>query len=991
MHLFTPNHVQLIQACYPPSAALLTSGPEYKPNAQELSRLTYYASNKVGKLNKLGGELEKRVKADCRRAQAGNIRARASLLITLAIIRALASECRRDISLLSSPLIVSVDSAISAMPSDLEVIARAASVFTTWTTYTDGHLMGVDSTFTQEYIATLQRFSAMSRVESKTRDHEIRNRTRLIGLAALTGAVTSEALYSASSHFKPQASIIIPALLVTIFETKLQLLEHVAAIIKEKPTSPYLEEFRSRPTIERRAASIHVHVDGDKGPSEEDVANACLRVLSSLLGHSNGAQVGYVMQAAFDSLEEIQGWNKLDHCRWFAQKVADWTQYQYRYAVPTRLVERLLEAQDVPSTTPLHIALAAMVTMVFTSPTPLVNLSTSDIISNLITLTLRRVAIDPDDSTLPALVQCIASLGTHVYYADQIQDLAAELISRLTLVEINGVKGGGKGEKERSRSTAIRCLLAGLMGLMRAADDHDFTDDQETQEQSKPGATSAASTSKALPDLLGDKGHTHVRPSRRTRVSPEIWQDTLTLLCDADFAVRADYALALLSYVKSEIPKRSALADLKRLRPLADGPSRQGSSTAAAVHGDSTSRFLNALHAYLYVLATCSTLGFASGFSPSPSPSTNGDTSLGANGDINVDDSPAQSQAAGRRSMNFAPRQRKASVAQRMLGQAPSRVSATASAFASDYAHILAILTIVHEQLPVHGLLTGVPMLLALDAATQVDDADDDILQLRQEAIKEVVAKVWLVIGKTWDSSELIKFASEASQVPSCLPTASEIKPGHLVAPQECVHLSRGDSSSDSSSSKCLDTEAALTAIIACPTVQLATGLDGQTLLRKLACQWTPESAFKDAVEKSSNYDALRGESVLKISPALMAIENLSLQSLGRFTRGVGVTDLREALEGRSSMSNPALVNKAPSISTLDHASTVLHGDSMSTRTTRPRTKKRQSPGGPGEVRDVLNRLGIGKQNANSLLKASFPSLQKSDARSSPFNPPYKA
>ncbi len=92
--LFTPNHVQLLNSCYPPTSALLTAGPDYSPNSQELSRLTYYASvlglliyapnyllcsssNHPGKLNKLGGELEKRLKLECRKAKSGNQRTRA--------------------------------------------------------------------------------------------------------------------------------------------------------------------------------------------------------------------------------------------------------------------------------------------------------------------------------------------------------------------------------------------------------------------------------------------------------------------------------------------------------------------------------------------------------------------------------------------------------------------------------------------------------------------------------------------------------------------------------------------------------------------------------------------------------------------------------------------------------------------------------------------------------------------------------------------------
>lgn len=194
--------------------------------------------------------------------------------------------------------------------------------------------------------------------------------------------------------------------------------------MKDTPISPYLAEFRTRPALERRAVSIHIHIDGDKGPSMSDVSNACLHALYSLLEHANGSQLGHIMRSICDSLDELKGWESPPHCCWIAEKATEWSQFQYRYAVPTWLVERLLENQDSPITTPLHTALAAMITTVFNSPTPLVNLSTSDIISNLITLLLRRTAIDPEDNLLSALVECVSSLGSHVYYSDQIQDLA---------------------------------------------------------------------------------------------------------------------------------------------------------------------------------------------------------------------------------------------------------------------------------------------------------------------------------------------------------------------------------------------------------------------------------------------------------------------------------------------------------------------------------------------------------------------------------------
>ncbi|EPQ59402.1 hypothetical protein GLOTRDRAFT_70807 [Gloeophyllum trabeum ATCC 11539] len=994
MHIpFTPNHVQLITACYPPSAALLNSGPEYRPNSQELSRLTYYAANRPGKITKLGSELEKRVRADCRRAQAGNTRARASLLITLSILKALATECRRDISLLSSSLLSSVLLTITSLSSDLEVLARAATLFVSWTTYTDGHLIGVDSGVTRDYLASLKQFAEFSRANGKARDAEVRNRTRLVGLSALSGAVTSEALYTASQLFREQVSFITSAVLVTVFEVRVLTLDKASLMIKEKPASPYLSEFRTRPPNERRAASIHVHVDGDKGPSMEDVTEACLRVLSSVFEHSNATQVGSIMQSLFDSLEDTKGWEKPEHCCWLARKAADWTQYQYRYAVPTRLVERLLEGQDAPITTALHSSLAAMITAVFTSPTPLVNLSTSDIISNLMTLLLRRVAIDPEDAVLPAVVGCISSLGMHVYYADQIQDLAAELISRLTVVEINGLPpGGGKADKEKCRATALRCLLSGLTGLMRAADSHssgDASGGELAKDHSRAGGAPSHSVSPKVASptdgLTGGDGM-HVKPSRRTKISPEVWQDTLTLLCDGDYGVRANYAQSVLYYLENEMPKRGDSTDadgVRRVRPLAEGPIRQASNASVALVGDGASRFLNALHSYLYVLATASSLGLNGGSISSLSGQS-------ANGDLSVDDSRTENGTGTsedvasqnhRRSMAFPPRQRKASIAQHLIQRTSSRISASASATASDYAHILAILSSIHQQLPVRALLTGVPMLLALDAASRVDSSEDDTLKSRQAAINEIVAKVWIVIGKVWDCPEITDVISKA--IPSLDTPFLPAPPNNLddLHSPRPVLFSQLDPPPGSLLSSDLDVHMLLACLSSSRNAAEATGLDQEALQRRLSVPWTPESAMKDSIERPSNYDALRGESILKIAPTLMHVENLSLQSLGRFTRGVGVTDLREALEGRNSMSNPALVNGAPSISTFDHSSLTQAGDGWALRPTRSRPARRPQTAGPSEVRDVLNKLGIGKQNGNSLLKASLSPLPKTDNR----------
>ena len=47
---------------------------------------------------------------------------------------------------------------------------------TAWLVYTDGHVINVEQTVSKEYMSILNVFSAMSAVESKAGDHEVRNR-----------------------------------------------------------------------------------------------------------------------------------------------------------------------------------------------------------------------------------------------------------------------------------------------------------------------------------------------------------------------------------------------------------------------------------------------------------------------------------------------------------------------------------------------------------------------------------------------------------------------------------------------------------------------------------------------------------------------------------------------------------------------------------------------------------------------------------------------
>ncbi|KAG9017348.1 plasma membrane localization protein [Tulasnella sp. JGI-2019a] len=1028
----TPNHIRLVNACYP--AAPLAAGPQYQPNSQELSRLTYYASNKPSKLNKVSQELEKRSKAHARRAQGGNVKYRAQLLVTLEIYRALTTECRRDLALFSGGVLASIEIALVCLPKDLEVVARAASTFTAWATYTDGTLLGVDNSLTQSYLNVLRIFSAMGTTEPEKIDEEYQSRQRLVGLASVSTAIQSDALFNTMAIFSQQVEIIVASLLETITQAELSVLTTEATAVETFSSSstpnPFVAEFQQqRPVAQRRAPSIHVHVDGEKGPTFHDVVGTSLRALQSLVGRSNAIQVPVVLMAiftTFDEAKEGRGWDNIEFCRWLASKITDWTQYQYRFAVPTRLLERLMNAKDAAEPTSLHFALISMITNVFTSATPLINLSTSDILSTLLNLINARLAISPTDALLQPIVDCVSSLGTHIYYADQLQDLAEQLVNRLVSVQVNGLQGRGRESSDMGREEGLRCLVACLDGLLRVADQThpssrprpliSRSSDQNGRTISPPlkqhQSNGSAESSKRLQDVilssspLTPGGTAVVTRGRRNKVAPEVWQDTLALLCESQYHVRSAYAAALVRFLREEIDKE----------PFAigtDGPESRTHRFAAMdkpvapLASDPTVRFLNALHASVFTLALASNLGLVNN-----APSSSSDTSLvdtsrpspiniipptpgvellepptlevnGSTVDASAED--LTQGTVGRRSVG-SQRARKASLGLTLLDLSPPNGTSlrAAPATLSDYSHVLNVLIAVHETLPARSLLTGVPMVLALDAAARGDpEKEDKAILKRKVAIREVVAKIWGVIGGIWGCAEITGLIQkEIGTAPegSCLPVVTEGCQMHQAhKPVEFEASSMTETSILVRKAYVIDRETVLEALSQSPNVQKATGLDATSILARLSSPWSAEKAVRESTETVQDHDQYArsegGAHLLKISPGMMSNDNKSLASIARTARGVGVEHLRDALEGRGSLSNVHLPGSgAYSFSTEGDHRPSIHGGSKDINLARLAVardhNKNHKPllNKPGDVADVLNKLGIGQQKPSKML-----------------------
>lgn len=339
------------------------------------------------------------------------------------------------------------------------------------------------------------------------------------------------------------------------------------------------------------------------------------------------------------------------------------------------------------------------------------------------------------------------------------------------LIEVQGVLAQDKHSSSflPTRSVAIRYLLESLLGLIKAANANESTEGIE-DDKSSNGVQPARKRNPSI-ERPADE-----RPSRRTKVHPDIWQDTLSLLCDADILVRRECAAALIYYITQEMPKQGEINDgdsSKHLRRVAETLFWHVQSTFPHV-GDAASKFLHAVHAYIYIIATSPTSS-----EPSVKSSSRGPGSSSAKGNTSItvvtqrdpeehydladsNENLAPPQGNNRRSLasQHGPRARKESLVLRLLEKTSTQYTISAKASEEDYVNILKILSTVHTHLPMHGLLTGVPMLLALNNISDIIEVDSHLLQ-RIVTIKTVIAHVWLVIGQVWKISELALLAEQ--------------------------------------------------------------------------------------------------------------------------------------------------------------------------------------------------------------------------------------
>jgi len=314
-----------------------------------------------------------------------------------------------------------------------------------------------------------------------------------------------------------------------------------------------------------------------------------------------------------------------------------------------------------------------------------------------------------------------------------------------------------KASTSQSRTTSIHWLLEGLVRLVR------MTQANESSEDAKETRTSEK-TKKIVDTLaISSTVQTDERASRRTKIPPDIWQDTLSLLCDNDCQVRQDAAAALIYYISQEMPRNgenNGHEGPKHIRRLPDGSSL--TIRAYQSIGDGGLKFLNSIHAYAFILAISPSLNVP--LATVPTSTTENPSARSSADSHDLQERPATTPTTGRRSLNTqnSPRVRKESLILRLLEKMPPHPTASSKATEEDYVNILKILNTIHIYLPLYGLMTQIPMLLALNNALDTQVVTSDLMQ-RIVTIKTVITHVWRTIGQVWKLQELVSLADEVS------------------------------------------------------------------------------------------------------------------------------------------------------------------------------------------------------------------------------------
>ncbi|KAI3341220.1 hypothetical protein F4824DRAFT_451281 [Ustulina deusta] len=524
-----PKHQVLVLKCYPRT----TKGAvDIKPNSSELSYLLFYATSRRSKIQKIGQFLEKKTASDVWRLRIGNVQ------VTLQILAALIEKSPKDLPLFAQISSRSSDSSSAYLHQYEEVVHAYAACASTRVTPGKG-----------------------------TPSKSVALRWRNAGLGAIKSIATSDALSSVSGRQ----------------------LDVLRAQMEEKVDSNALLRRRTSVSTVRTAGTggdtNPIAISGTSGDidklAEEDTGVAAMQCLKQIFVIPNRPQLHGATTALLKftreriSQKEVVVKSRPDGSRdsGWAIKIFDlitrWAPVQDRYAIMVTAMDAMLRTPPSSDSIDELIVLAAIVGSLLRSDINLIGLSVIDVLLSLIQhmkRTLRYCAASRDNTSsstsrdgepisdsleqispqqrnlLERIQQCMGDLATHVYYADQISDMIAAILSQL---KPHPSAPEFKTTAERPSNPAGSAASTG-----NGSEDQFQLDSYFAKDLAK---TTALRAIRLILMIANPKTKLSGNISlRRNKVSIQVWEGTHWLLRDPDGQVRKAYVDAVITWLDRE-------------------------------------------------------------------------------------------------------------------------------------------------------------------------------------------------------------------------------------------------------------------------------------------------------------------------------------------------------------------------------------------------------------------------------------------------------
>ncbi|SPO26151.1 related to Protein EFR3 [Ustilago trichophora] len=718
------NHKKLVDDCYPVPKALATS---------EQTRKAHQGRNL----------LESKAQTDAKAVKGSGPAAdkgKAGLMITLAITKELLTECKSSLNYFIKPAQSIIASALDAAsltparPRDLEISARAASAFYALASFLDPATTSVDDGFQR----LLRSFATLA-VERPIGADPPREKTPNSAVLLL--------------------SLITPALVENAKPNRVTLDWLRSEAKKASEGEPSYAEFNisKKPLAIRRTRSISSHVAGEKGPSSEDVISAAIGTLRGLLRHADAIQVQSVVQNVIVWLD-----NKS------ALSIPVPVQLDFApipFVVLDTLVDHLVENCEGKATTK-HLSLIEMSRSILTGQLSLIGLSTSDTLSNLSALAVRRI----ND-----IVEEIAGRIAALQMPETASDAASVKANNLGAVNrgqqqdlsshIHRQRLANAGPEQRDES--IRVLLFALQGVLRSTHQssgeiHEAVDLKDVSRSGSSRQVRGSDSEKGKAAASSDSKIGLAHAGTRNRVSPSSVLPTASLLVSSNHAVRLAYAQTLITLFRDEF-------DREQLE-------RESAVFAATPIGEKVGDAIGLIHA---LGAAVHVMCLSKSLSPP--------------GQVlaNLRESPLE------------------------FGTSGASAGESAAALPVDYVAAAQALEHAVNALPCSAALALTPMLIALDkdAGSRLvvngGAANTGLENQRRLSSRMVAARSLAKLGETFDVAALASSAqSVLAQIPSLGVEPGPSPVGGLTLPPEVVPFSlvgginaAGESSSSSSPS----------------------------------------------------------------------------------------------------------------------------------------------------------------------------------------------